>query len=262
MNVSGRLKTILRKAGTLVFGKTPKLYRIPFGPLRGHFLYTTFENSPRAFLGIYDPWLGKIAAQYIKTGDVVFDIGAQIGYTALLFAKILKNTCCVHAFEILPSTCKTFLARTIESNSYTNIKVYPIGFYSEERDFDLPIVQKGMTSVSSEAKNGVPHERCHVTTIDRFLQTCDTAPPAFCKMDVERAEIDCLKGASGLLSKSPPVWVIEFHGLDMLQQGTRLLEGFGYRFFDKTNKELTSAETDRLDCFHDSVLCLPPSIKP
>ncbi len=251
-------KRYLRTLGGWVFGREPRVRRIPFEPLRGHYLCTIFENSPRAFLGIYDPWLVEITQKYIQPGQIVFDIGAQIGYTALLFALRLNNTGAVHAFEILPSTVQRFLEPTVRANRYHNIHIHTVGFYSEEKDFDLPVIVKGMTSISSARKNDAPTERCHVTTIDSFLEKQRLTAPHFCKMDVERAEISCLEGATRLLTMSPPIWVIEFHGIDLLRQGFALLSKFGYTLIDKNNTVLRAEDIERLEHFHDSVICLPP----
>ena len=47
--------------------------------------------------------------QHIKKGDVVFDVGANIGYYTVLFSKITRENGEIHAFEPVPPTFQKLL---------------------------------------------------------------------------------------------------------------------------------------------------------
>ena len=63
------------------------------------------------YFGFNEPWLAKLAQQYLRPGDVVYDIGAHVGYTCVLFAQCVGDAGVVHAFEILPSVADQFLKK-------------------------------------------------------------------------------------------------------------------------------------------------------
>ena len=110
------LKNIARKGLSFFFGRTPRIHRIPFGPNRGRNIFISFDISPRMYFGIDEPWIAELAQTKINPGDVVYDLGAHIGYTCLLFAQRVGKTGFVHAFEILPSVAEGFLKKTIQAH--------------------------------------------------------------------------------------------------------------------------------------------------
>src|SRR5262245_24362605 len=46
-----------------------------------------------------EPWTARWINEFIKPGDVVYDIGANVGAYALLAAKVTKHRARVYAFE-------------------------------------------------------------------------------------------------------------------------------------------------------------------
>jgi FkbM family methyltransferase len=62
----------------------------------------------------------------VKEGDVVFDIGANIGIFALIVWDMCKSNVCVHSFEPIPETYKV-LRKNMERYSTNNLLTYPFG---------------------------------------------------------------------------------------------------------------------------------------
>jgi hypothetical protein len=76
-------------------------------------------------------------------------------------------------------------------------------------------------------------------------------------MDIEGAEIDCLKGSLGLINESRPKMIIAFHSKDLLRQGHALLTPLRYRLSDERGS-VTEESIANVDAsYNDSVLCLP-----
>lgn len=257
MTVLKNVKGLVRRAGGVIFGRTPRLHTIPFGPLRGKRICTLFEFSPRAFLGIYDPWLAALARKHIRANNVVYDIGAHIGYTALLFADVLNGSGEVHAFEILPSMVETFLKPTIAANEFQNIFVHAVGLSSREHTIELPVGATGMTSIAARVPDGAQTDVCRVTTLDAYVSEMNLPRPSFIKMDIERAEVECLKGADQVLRNCRPTLVIEFHGVELIEEGFRKLDPLGYSLFTRKGNRIHARHFERMPRFHESVLCLP-----
>ena len=251
-------KKRVRKSGGVLFGQQPKLHRIPFGPLKGKKIFTQFSFSPRMYFGIDEPWVAKTAQEYVQPGDVIYDIGAHIGYTCLLFAQSLQGSGSVHAFEILPSIAEGFLRKTIEANDCTAIAtIHIVGLSDTERTIELPVGATGMTSVYSRKNDTNQLESCRLVSLDEYVLKQGLPYPSLMKIDVERSEIDCLRGGIQLIEKCSPRMIIEFHNLDLLKQGFSFMEQHGYTMYLSTGETVSRHIIDSKKHFHESVLCLP-----
>src|ERR1700690_1748790 len=112
--LSVTLKSFVRKSGSIIFGRLPHLHKIPFGANKGLSIFICFDISPRMYFGIAEPWIATLVQKYVKSGDIVYDIGAHVGYTSLLFRRCVGAAGYVHAFEIVPSVATTFFQRTMD----------------------------------------------------------------------------------------------------------------------------------------------------
>ncbi len=247
-------KNILLKLLLLVIGTKPRYHRIPLGPIKGKVIYMSPLTSIRMYLGIDEPFICK-AAKYINEDDTVYDIGAHIGYTSLLFAQTLKGSGEVHAFEILPSTANNFLKKTINANEFDNIFLHNVGLGKEFSAMELTVGSTLMTSTCYKVK-GENKEHCKVYSLDEYVNKTKMQEPSFIKVDIERAEIDFIKGAESIIKNCRPKMVIEFHSLDLLIEGYQMLSKLGYAL-EMENGKITSSYLRTLKHFHQSVICLP-----
>jgi len=246
----------IRKYGEFLFGREPRIHRIPFGPLKGRKIFTRFGISPRMFFGVDEPWIAQLIQEYVRQGDVIYDIGAHIGYTCLLFAQRLKGSGSVLAFEILSSTA-TFLRKTIEANDFTNITIHNVGLSATDGTLDLPVGDTLMTSIYSARVKGLKFESCKLVSLDGYVLREGLPSPSLIKIDIEGAEVACLIGGKELIGKVFPRMIIEFHNLDLLKQGFSLLDQLGYRMHLRTGDIVSQKMLARMNQFLESVLCLP-----
>lgn len=245
-------------AGTWIFGRSPSIHRIPFGPNKGLRIYMSFDVSPRMWFGIDEPWVARSAVEQVQPGGVVYDIGAHVGYTCLLYAQRVGDDGAVHAFEILPSVAEEFLQRTIDANHFANIKAHAVGLSDREESLPLPIGETLMTSQHSEARQGQRLETCRIVPLDRYVARQNLPLPTYVKIDIEGAEISCLIGGERTIRQSAPVMMIEFHSIDLLREGHSLLQQWGYKLMTQRGELVDAPMLRDLDRFHESVLCLPP----
>jgi FkbM family methyltransferase len=158
------------------------------------------------FNGCPDPSEMEFIRRYLRPGDRVIDAGANVGVYSLLFASLIGRGGFVLAFEPDPQSADR-LRENLAINSITNIRV---------RQAALSI-KPGMEPFTQGADTGNtlyslktydrPPQMVEVTTFDREIHSDSYA---LCKMDIEGAELDALKGAATSLRRlSPPVWVME-----------------------------------------------------
>ena len=254
--LSIRLRNFVRKGGALVFGRLPHVHRIPFGPNKGFKIFTCFDISPRMYFGIAEPWIAALVEQYAKSGDIVYDIGAHIGYTSLLFRRSVGETGRVHAFEILPSVAKTFFQRTMEENGFSNVIVHSVGLSNEEQTIQLSMNDTRMAQLSGDNSSQSRSEQCRTVRLDEFISRQGLPIPSLMKIDIEGAEVDCLMGALDTIKARRPVLIVEFHSLDLLRRGHSLLRSVGYELRTR-HVEVDEEYLGRLTRFHESVLCAP-----
>lgn len=253
---SVQFKKFVRNAGGFICGREPAIHKIPFGPLMGWKIFMSIDVSPRMYFGIDEPWIAKLSKKYIHPGDVVYDVGAHIGYTSLLFVQQLGKTGCVHAFEILPSVAKKFLKRTIEANKLDNVVVHSLGLSDKELELDLAIGDTLMANLYS-VNTGKKSELCKVVTLDQYVEQQRIPLPSVIKIDIEGAEISCLSGGIELIKRCMPIMIIEFHSVDLLRRGYALLRPLGYKMVSEDGTVVDDSMLEYLAHFHRSILCLP-----
>lgn len=257
--ISATLKGFLKKSGSIVFGRSPRIHQIPFGPIKGLKIFTSFAHSPRCFFGCHEPWIAKLSQQYINPGDVVYDLGAHVGYMSLLFRSRVGDAGSVHSFEILPSVATNFFQRTMDANGFTNVVIHPVGLANANQSLDLTVCEAQTASVLYQAgadSGKLRIEKCTTTRLDDFIALQGLPIPSLVKMDIEGAEVDCLLGASATISTHRPILIIEFHSLDLLRKGLSILRSFDYNLITQRTT-VDEQYVDTLKHFHESVLCIP-----
>ncbi len=182
-------------------------------------------------LGTTEPLIQDAFAEQVKSGGVVWDIGANIGFYSLIASRLVGDGEVV-AFEPLPSNAEA-IRRNLALNRIANVKVIAIALGDSEGTADLRLhAEQTWAKLDTSADTGFQEEQqvtghvsVEVSTIDHQLQTL--TPPDFVKIDIEGAEVAALRGASRLLTEHRPTIICEFHGTN--QAVCDLLESHGYR---------------------------------
>jgi FkbM family methyltransferase len=172
----------------------------------------------------YDLFLNKFrekkATELVKTqllhqGDVVLDIGANIGYYALLESYLVGNKGMVYAVEPVTDNF-TLLSKNIRFNGISNIEATQVAMGDENKTATMFLSHKPnwhtLSETSARTKGFVGVEDVQLTTIDNFLR--GRRKPDIIRMDVEGYELQILKGSSETLKKGMPL-LIEVHSWAM-----------------------------------------------
>lgn len=207
--------------------------------------------SKYIYLGSFEVETARFVARYCREGDIVFDIGANIGFYTALFSKLVGKAGQVHAFE--PSLRELrFLAEnslfTSHKNVYLNhLAVSSQNTFREFRCFDDEMLGAYNTfGIPSHPKVQGINSIAYVTrtiTLDTYVQLFGNLSPSLIKVDVEGGELEVLEGAKNLLSSDDsPVFVIE--ACDSTLQGFGASRFNLYTLLREAHFLLFSIETD------------------
>jgi FkbM family methyltransferase len=136
----------------------------------------------------------------LKPGMAVVDVGANIGYYALLFKQCCgpdaRTICIEPSIENLPE-----LKATIARNGLRNIVVHEVALGSDE----------GMIGLRSGINSGVDMAGSTYTVPLRRLDRLVDEKVDFIKIDVEGFEGQVLQGAEALIERYKPWIFLELH---------------------------------------------------
>jgi FkbM family methyltransferase len=163
----------------------------------------------------------KLFRQLIGPEDIVADIGANIGLTAILFSDLAHH---VFAFEPSPSTFD-LLTENLKRASTSNTDAINLGFGNKSESLKITFARNNRSGGFVSDK--VRPERFHVTEdiqidmLDHYFAN-NLAPPSFLKIDVEGFEQNVIKGGGEFLRAHQPTVVLEMNHfcLNVLQRIT------------------------------------------
>ncbi|WP_020635716.1 non-ribosomal peptide synthetase [Amycolatopsis alba] len=219
----------------------------------------------------------------VRDGDVLFDVGANIGmYT--LFAGLRWPDATIYSFEPIPAVYES-LRRNVELHGL-NAKALPYGLAGQSGEADFTFYPHDTVISSCVATDEAAHEMvrsylrhqfdelaqddddeavsdeavdelvdarlsserftCRLRTLSEVVREYGVERIDLLKIDVESAEYEVLKGIDAEHWPLIRQLVIEVHGVDgRLDQVLTLLRGHGY--------EVTCAQHNRL--LDDTALC-------
>lgn len=195
----------------------------------------------------YEPEATAMVRRLLRPGDVVADVGANVGWYATVFAGLVGDRGHVYAFEPVPSTAAR-LAENIALNRLNDritVIQKAVGA-STGPARTIHLFDDRSPALSSLSTLGDAHFTAipvNVTTLDDYAQANGIGRLDLLKCDVEGGELEVLKGAVVLLNKhDAPIVLIELNSETARQFGhtkqdiMRTLEQAGYaRFFEIAN---------------------------
>lgn len=205
-----------------------------------HALFVSPDASLRLWrrdLRRADPLLLGLAAELVRPGDRVWDVGANVGLFAFAAAFLAGPSGAVLAVEA-DGWLAGLLRRSAESAgpAYAPVEVLAAAVAESPGVAELHIAARGragshLGDVAGSTQAGGVREVRQVAavTLDGLLAT--SPPPRLVKIDVEGAEARCLRGAGRLLAEVRPVLLCEVSEPSAREVGERLL-GLGYTLYD------------------------------
>lgn len=194
----------------------------------------------------------------LRRGDVVFDVGANIGYFSDLFASIIGSQGRLFSFEPSPVTVKE-LERAVAGQT---CPVRIVNAACGDTEGEVELFQKGEDSgqaslhqqsqASWESAEEVKAFPCHIIRLDQFIRTEKIHHLDFLKCDVEGAELLAFRGMGDELARLSPVILFELFPAFMKSFGYQpddlfaYLRSQGYDTFYKVAAKLELFAADQI----------------
>jgi len=210
-----------------------------------------FISTELAANGIFEPFETAWVSTEIRPGDTVLDLGANIGYYTLLFARLVGPSGKVYAFEPDPANC-ALLEKNIQRNGYTNVVLVP----------QAVAAASGVLRLYRAATNQGDHRaydsgdgrsaiEVPAIALDDFFAG-NARPIDFIKMDIQGSEFAALSGMQALLRRQPHLkMVTEFWPFGLSRAGVvptaylDLLEAQGLELFEMDESRQAVQRLDR-----------------
>src|SRR5262245_41511690 len=161
--------------------------------------------------GGFEPDMVALFRSLVSEKDIVFDVGANIGCTALLFGGLSSK---VYAFE--PSrTTFAFLERNISRSGLKNVSAQNVGLGAESGSVPLTFYPTnrsgGFVSNHTRATAGHTVEKVEIRPLDEMFARLNVPRVDFIKIDVEGFEGHVIRGAARTLRACQPTVVLELN---------------------------------------------------
>lgn len=198
------------------------LYKNMFGLYKP--MYSFFKNNQDAFEI-------KLLKKYVQKNDIVVDIGANIGYYAIILSNIVGEKGQVHCFE--PDiTNFDHLKKT--STNYKNIRINNKAVGSKTEKLKIYTSKE----LNVDHRTYQPEEYDHIkeiyaVSIDDYLKAfCESAQNTkvdFIKMDIQGFEMQAIMGMTKTLQNNKDVKLIsEFWPYGLNKAGSSVCEYFNH----------------------------------
>ena len=196
----------------------------------------------------YDKFEVESLKQIIKKGDIVVDLGANIGYYTLILAQLVGKSGHVYSFEPDPSNFE-ILSKNVKENKHDNVTLVQKAISDKNGKVELYVSKRNLASHRIfDAEDNRESIEVDVTTLDEYFKKFKK-PIKFIKMDVEGAESAAISGASKIIQDSKnlvimmeyfPKWIKKFG--DIPEEILRSLVEKKFKLFNinQKNKKLDS----------------------
>lgn len=250
--------TAFDSGGNTVIAKTR------FGPM----MYSRSDLVIGRSLKEYGEWAGpeiEFLLGLIQPGDVVLDIGANIGTHTVPMAQQIGVHGKLLAFEPQRLSYQ-MLCGNLALNNLTNTEAYREALGRKPGQVSVPIIERGnLGNVSSSAwGDGEP-------TPIRRLDGLKLPRVDLIKIDVEGMENEVLRGATRTIKRTRPILFVENNVPENSQKLISRVRSMGYRcwwhiepYFNTNNfyrnpSNFLEGSVDRPEL---NMLCLPRGVEP
>lgn len=180
----------------------------------------TMELDPMEFgmyLGLYERPTIRAMKGFLRPGDTVIDVGANLGYLSAVAASLVGPTGQVYSFEPVPQYFQR-LQRLAQLNPA--YRIVPVQAAAGEKG-GTAVIRTSITSIGANTiipGHGVEEEvadtmEVPVVRLDAWIRDASLSRIALIKIDTEGFEFPVLRGLQEFFEtvEAPPPIIVEIH---------------------------------------------------
>jgi len=180
---------------------------------------------------VHEPLATQLLLQILRPGMNVVDIGSNIGYYALLEARLIGPHGKVVAIEPMQENAR-HLVQNIQANGYKNIVVHELGIADRNGMAEMNVSEKSNWHTLSPVPWPTTQRQVCVSTLDDLVKRLSLKRVDLIRMDLEGYEITVIKGMQWTLRKYDPRLLVEIHphivGAQSILKYLHSLESLGF----------------------------------
>lgn len=219
--------------------------------------------------GIYEQGTLSCFEKIIKKGNVIFDIGANIGLMSVYASILTGKNGRVYSFEPHPRTFQ-ILNENIRINKLSNVKTFKLALSNQVREgfiYENLAINRGAASLNSNITNneGISVQ---ISTLDAFCDKYQIDQIDVLKLDIEGEEYKMLQGSLEFFKDKKPIICVEFSREVSSENEPEKLykilkEELNYDLFKldegkEVNSSLTPVRNKSDLPIHDNLFCFQP----
>jgi FkbM family methyltransferase len=158
---------------------------------------------------IHEPLACQLLEQTLRPGMTVVDIGSNIGYYALLEARLVGAGGKVIAIEPVPQNAAQ-LRKNVQANSGANIEIHELAI-GERNGAQVIYLSSKSNHHSLLPTPSAPTVMVMVSTLDYFVSSTRLQSVELIRMDLEGYETEILSGMKYTLERYGPRLLVELH---------------------------------------------------
>jgi len=206
------------------------------GPLKGK-RWIAGSSTHGCWLGSYEFAKQQQFVRHIRRGDVVYDIGAHVGFYTLLSSQLVGDNGHVVAFEPFPSNIR-FLRNHLKLNNIDNVTVVEKAVSDRHGQARFETSESTSMGHLVSESNSAPTINVDIVALDQYIKEAQLPLPNVLKVDIEGAEFGFLCGARQLLAGREIKLFLATHGYKVHAQCLEFLQDLGYRIVNLEEKPL------------------------
>jgi FkbM family methyltransferase len=239
----------------------------------GIFMYNRHDTFVGRGLDHYGEWCDfelQLLRQFIKPGDTVIDVGANIGTHTVAFANMVGPTGTVHAYEP-QRRLFTMLAGNVALNALDWVVCHQEAVGDVMGEIHLPPLPppdtffnySSVSLVNSLGQDNRTGDKVPLVALDSLdLSNC-----AVVKIDVEGMDPAVLMGATRLIERCQPVLYIEHNDAEYSKHIAEILAPLNYTahwsihpYYDEQNYYSNNVNIWQNVVWSSNLICFPKQL--
>ena len=205
------------------------------GLLDGVILDLDQKKDSKYFSGNHEPYLQQAIKDFVHPGMVVYDIGANIGYTTLAFARCLDKRGHIYAFEPFFINLERLMKHININNEDSMTTIVPNAVSDRNETAIFRIGRHHAIGHLADADiqdYDIASIKVRCVSLDNFIFVKGNSVPNVVKIDIEGGEEKALYGMQRLLREKRPVLFLEIHSDKSTESVSKVLNGNLYKIYE------------------------------